>query len=197
MDPSYNSSRAGPMSLSEPRDEYWTSSKRERSTSLTSKPFIMDEADHMLDMGFAQDMEKVLNAISSDSHQTLLFSATMPHWVQKVSQKFLNPNQVLIDLVGESKQKVAATVTHYAFPCKRFDKTDMLHDLVKQFAPEGKAILFTERKRTADELYQGLAARLRVAVLHGDIAQATRESTITKFKAGQFDLLIATDVASR
>lgn len=161
------------------------------------KTLIMDEADYMLDMGFAPDMERVLSSITSDSHQTLLFSATMPFWVRKVSQKFLKEDQVMIDLVGTDTHKVAPTVTHYAIPCTRAQKQAMIFDIVKRYAPEGKAIMFTERKATADTLYSGLAGKLKVAVLHGDIAQSTRESTILGFKAGRYDLLIATDVASR
>lgn len=166
---------------------------------------IMDEADHMLDMGFATDMEKILLKIKEDkdelhehSHQTLLFSATMPVWVRKVSRAFLKPNQVMIDLVGEDAQKVAATVTHFAIPCDTTaSKPSLLRDIVRKWAPQGKAICFVERKVEADEIEHHLGSSLNCAALHGDVSQQRRDQIITLFKAGKLDLLLATDVAAR
>ena len=166
---------------------------------------IMDEADHMLDMGFAEDMESILNSIKTaknemgdHSHQTLLFSATMPAWVKKVSRIFLKPNQVMIDLVGEDAHKLADTVTHYAIAAQNnAAKAEMMQDVVRKWAPGGKAICFVERKVEADEIERALSKVMRAAALHGDVTQSRRDQIITDFKAGKLDLLIATDVASR
>jgi ATP-dependent RNA helicase DDX21 len=169
------------------------------------RTLIMDEADHMLDMGFAPDMERILSKIKEEkqeagmhSHQTLLFSATMPVWVRKVSRAFLKPDQVMIDLVGEDVHKVADNVVHYAIACEdTTSKASIIRDCVNRWAPQGKAICFVERKVEADEIERSLGSSLKVAALHGDVSQQRRDQIITTFKAGKLDLLIATDVASR
>jgi ATP-dependent RNA helicase DDX21 len=156
---------------------------------------VLDEADQMLAVGFEEDVERIMQEIP-DTRQTFLFSATMPSWVKKLTQKYLR-DHLVIDLVGNSPQKVADTIDIMSCACSHQSRTTILADLVTVYAKGAKAIIFTQTKREADEVTAALGRRMTTEVLHGDIAQAQRERTLKRFRDGRFNVLVATDVAAR
>ncbi|KAJ3306558.1 Nucleolar RNA helicase 2 [Kappamyces sp. JEL0829] len=128
--------------------------------SLKSIQFVcMDEADQMLDIGFAEDMEKTLKLVveqrdGQHTHQTLLFSATMPDWIKEAIKKYMKPDRVTLDLVGSSKQKTSSTVTHFCLSSRWQNRTDILGDIVACYGQgnNGRTIVFVETKNEANEL---------------------------------------------
>jgi len=213
---------------------------------------VLDEADEMLSMGFADDVERIFsecpagkarggsraarsardrseNGFDLDGllgaapppadaaaplrrPQTLLFSATTPSWVKKLTSKYLEDPE-LVDVVGDARQQAATTVTHKAVLVPRGPdaRASLLEDIIAveisknsgQATDEaaqggGRVIVFTSTKKECDELAGGPAfQRLAAQVLHGDIGQAQRETTLAQFRRGAFTVLVATDVAAR
>ena len=161
------------------------------------KHVVLDEADQMLAVGFEQDVEQLMEAMPQDEQrQVLLFSATMPHWVKKLSRQYLK-EPVTVDLVGDSNAKIAPTVSMYSLCCDVRAKQGMLADLVTVHAAGSKAIVFTATKRECDEVAFALGRRVLSEALHGDIAQGQREKTLRRFREGRINVLVATDVAAR
>ncbi|KAI3752371.1 hypothetical protein L2E82_24368 [Cichorium intybus] len=156
---------------------------------------VLDEADQMLAVGFEEDVEIILQKLPS-KRQSMLFSATMPNWVQKLSRKYLK-TPLTIDLVGDQDEKLAEGIKLYAIPTTSTSKRSMLGDLVTVYAKGGKTIIFTQTKRDADEVSLGLTSSIASEALHGDISQHQRERTLNGFRQGKFTVLVATDVASR
>ena len=157
---------------------------------------VLDEADQMLNVGFEEDVEEILQDCP-EKRQTFLFSATMPSWVKRITKRFLAPQHVVVDLVGDSKQKVADTIDLMSCAVSDANRTSIVMDLVTVYAKDKKAICFAQTKRAADELTAALGRRVASEVLHGDIAQAQRERTLQRFRDNRFSVLIATDVAAR
>ncbi|KAL3843605.1 hypothetical protein ACJIZ3_001008 [Penstemon smallii] len=156
---------------------------------------VLDEADQMLAVGFEEDVELILSKLPSE-RQSMLFSATMPAWVKKLSRKHLN-NPLTIDLVGDQEEKLAEGIKLYAIQTAATSKQTILGDLVTVYAKGGKAIIFTRTKRDADEVSLVLTNSIASEALHGDISQHQRERTLNGFRQGKFTVLVATDVASR
>ncbi|KAL8234491.1 hypothetical protein R6Q59_020591 [Mikania micrantha] len=156
---------------------------------------VLDEADQMLAVGFEEDVEHILEQLPSE-RQSMLFSATMPGWVKKLSRKYLN-NPLTIDLVGDQDEKLAEGIKLYAIPTTSTSKRTILGDLVTVYAKGGKTIVFTQTKRDADEVSMALTNSIASEALHGDISQHQRERTLNGFRQGKFTVLVATDVASR
>ncbi|XP_076903083.1 DEAD-box ATP-dependent RNA helicase 3, chloroplastic-like [Bidens hawaiensis] len=156
---------------------------------------VLDEADQMLAVGFEEDVEHILEKLPS-KRQSMLFSATMPGWVKKLSRKYLN-NPLTIDLVGDQDEKLAEGIKLYAIPTTSTSKRTILGDLVTVYAKGGKTIVFTQTKRDADEVSIALTNSITSEALHGDISQHQRERTLNGFRQGKFTVLVATDVASR
>ncbi len=157
------------------------------------KMIILDEADEMLNMGFVEDINMILQALPEE-RQTMLFSATMPKAIQELSKQYLKepvlvrmkPTQVTMDLIEQ----------HYIEVQDR-QKFDLLCRLLDLQAPE-LAIVFTRTKRRVDEVTEGLKKRGYMAEgIHGDLSQAKRDSVIRQFREGTIDILVATDVAAR
>ncbi|KAH7446424.1 hypothetical protein KP509_01G054800 [Ceratopteris richardii] len=156
---------------------------------------VLDEADEMLNMGFVDDVELILGHVEDASTvQTLLFSATMPDWVQQIASRFLKKDKEVVDLVGEEKMKASSSVRHLLLPCNRSARSQIIPDVISCYSSGGRTIIFTETKNNASELASSLPAS---RVLHGDIAQAQREVTLAGFRSGKFPVLVATDVAAR
>ncbi|KAM0916498.1 hypothetical protein ACQ4PT_010119 [Festuca glaucescens] len=156
---------------------------------------VLDEADEMLNMGFVDDVELILGKVEDVTKvQTLLFSATLPEWVNKLSMRFLKPDKKTVDLVGNEKMKASASVRHLALPCNRAARARVIPDIIRCYSHGGRTIIFTETKDSASEL-SGLIPGSRA--LHGDIAQAQREVVIAGFRSGKFVVLVATNVAAR
>ncbi|OIV91051.1 hypothetical protein TanjilG_17011 [Lupinus angustifolius] len=156
---------------------------------------VLDEADRMLAVGFEEDVETILQTVPVE-RQTMLFSATMPGWVQKLSRKYLK-KPLTIDLVGNEEEKLAEGIKLYAMSATSTSKRTVLSDLVTVYAKGGKTIVFTQTKKDADEVSLSLTNIISSEALHGDISQHQRERTLNGFRQGKFTVLVATDVASR
>nr|KYP38339.1 DEAD-box ATP-dependent RNA helicase 53 [Cajanus cajan] len=163
--------------------------------NLNSVQFVvLDEADQMLQVGFQEDVEKILERLSPN-RQTLMFSATMPSWIMSITRNYLN-NPLTIDLVGDSDQKLADGISLYSIVSDLYTKAGILAPLITEHANGGKCIVFTQTKRDADRLSYIMAKSLRCEALHGDISQTQRERTLAGFRNNNFNVLVATDVAS-
>lgn len=154
---------------------------------------VLDEADEMLNMGFIEDIETILEGIPAD-HQTLLFSATMPKAVQALAQRFMkNPELIQI----KSKEVTVPNTEQFYFEVHERQKFDVLCRVLDIQSPD-LAIIFGRTKRRVDELNEALNKRGYVAEgIHGDLTQAKRDSVMRNFKNGRTDILVATDVAAR
>ncbi|ONM22931.1 DEAD-box ATP-dependent RNA helicase 7 [Zea mays] len=134
---------------------------------------VLDEADEMLNMGFVDDVELILGKVEDATKvQTLLFSATLPDWVNKLSMRFLKVDRKTVDLVGNEKLKASASVKHLALPCNKAARAQLIPDIIRCYSHGGRTIIFTETKDSASEL-SGLIPGSRA--LHGDVVQAQRE----------------------
>ncbi|KAL5707011.1 RNA helicase [Ranunculus cassubicifolius] len=156
---------------------------------------VLDEADQMLAVGFEEDVEKILDKLPP-KRQSMMFSATMPQWIIKLTQKYLK-NPLTVDLVGDSDQKLADGISLYAIQSDNYTKASILAPLIKEHGKGGKCIVFTQTKRDADRLAYSMASQFKCEALHGDITQNQRERTLAGFREGRFNVLVATDVAAR
>jgi ATP-dependent RNA helicase DDX21 len=165
------------------------------------KCVCLDEADQMLNMGFQEDVEKIMQSVTKvgkEKPQFLLFSATVPHWVKAVARNYLTPDYKFIDLVKDLKNKTSKTVQHLAINCPYFNRTSTLADILMCYAGlHGRTIVFAQTKVDANSVMLSDKVTHDVEVLHGDIAQNQREVTLQRFRDGKFNVLVATDVASR
>lgn len=153
---------------------------------------VLDEADRMLDMGFREDIYTVLEHVSKD-RLILLFSATINSDVRAISTSFMR-NPITIE-VGEEER--APTIEEETHELPRAEKFSKLLSLLKDPALT-RAIIFVATKRSADWLNEKLArAHIRSNCLHGDLTQNRREHVMRQFREGVFQVLVATDVASR
>lgn len=156
---------------------------------------VLDEADQMLNVGFAEDVEKILEHLPK-RRQSMMFSATMPSWIVKLTRKYLK-DPLTIDLVGDSDQKLADGITLFSIATETYDKPSIIGPLITEHAKGGKCIVFTQTKRDADRLAYAMNGSLKCEPLHGDISQTQRERTLSGFRDGLFNVLVATDVAAR
>ncbi len=167
------------------------------------KYVVLDEADRMLDIGFRPDIERILRNCP-DQRQTLLMSATVPDDIKKLVNRYmrspvhlnLSPNVLTVDKISQAYITVDDD-----------RKFDLLVRVLEREVPR-QAIIFVERKRTADKLYEKLhrhfgggsdaeGRKIVVSAIHGDLPQSHRERIMGGFRAGKVTALIATDVASR
>jgi superfamily II DNA/RNA helicase len=105
---------------------------------------VLDEADQMLNVGFDEDVEVIMERLPKKC-QSMLFSATMPVWVQRLSRKYLN-DPIVIDLVGESSQKLADGISLYSIAASTYGKCSIINPLITEYAKGGKCIVFTQTK---------------------------------------------------
>ncbi|KVI10055.1 cytochrome P450 [Cynara cardunculus var. scolymus] len=164
---------------------------------------ILDEADEMLRQGFVEDVEYILGKFpfvpegkvnDASNVQTVLFSATLPSWVNQIASKFLKPNKKIVDLVGFEVMKASENVRHIIMPCSSSARSQVIPDIIRHHSSGGRTIIFTETKDYCSEL-SGLLVGARP--LHGDIQQSVREATLAGFRSGKFMTLVATNVAAR
>ena len=154
---------------------------------------VLDEADEMLNMGFIEDINSILENVP-DTRQTLLFSATMPGPIRKIAETFMkDPEMVKI----KSKEMTVENIDQYFVKTQEREKFDVLTRLLNVDKPE-LAIVFGRTKRRVDEVAHALNIRGYVAEgIHGDLTQSKRMSVLRQFKANKIDVLVATDVAAR
>lgn len=154
---------------------------------------VLDEADEMLNMGFIEDIEKILQETPAE-RQTLFFSATMPSSLQKIAQRFMkNP-----ELIGiKSKELTVPNIEQYYMEVHDNQKFNVLCRLLDIQAPE-LSIVFVRTKRRVDEIAEALKKRGYSAErIHGDLTQTMRDTVMRRFREGTIDTLVATDVAAR
>ncbi|XP_058097108.1 DEAD-box ATP-dependent RNA helicase 53-like [Magnolia sinica] len=156
---------------------------------------VLDEADQMLAIGFQDDVERILSYLPAKK-QCMLFSATMPSWVNELSRKYLR-NPLVIDLVGDSDQKLADGISLYSVASTASRKPNILPTLITKYGQGGKSIVFTKTKKDAEVLSRSMGGLLGSRALHGNMQQFQRDRTLTAFRDGRFNVLVATDVAAR
>jgi ATP-dependent RNA helicase DeaD len=157
---------------------------------------VLDEADEMLDMGFAEDLEAILTATPA-TRQTALFSATISGPIAKIAKRHLrDPVRIRIDRERRSRE-TAAKVRQVAYVVRRQDKSVALGRILDLEDPTS-ALVFARTRGEVDELAQRLAAQGHdTAALHGGMVQEQRDRVMARFREGGLDVLVATDVAAR
>lgn len=157
------------------------------------KYLVLDEADEMLKMGFAEDVETIL-ADTPDEKQVALFSATMPAQIRRISKKYLKDAE---EIVVKNKTTTSANTTQRYLMVSYQQKVDALTRILEVENFEGM-IVFVRTKSETESLAEKLRARgYSAAAISGDVAQAQRERTVNQLKSGKLDILVATDVAAR
>ncbi|MFK7935456.1 MAG: DEAD/DEAH box helicase [Saprospiraceae bacterium] len=159
----------------------------------TVKMFILDEADRMLDMGFINDIRKLLKILPTE-RQSLFFSATMPNDIVTLSRKILK-DPVKIEVTPPSS--TAETIQQYLYYTNRTDKKKLLLHILRNHDID-QVLLFSRTKHGADRIMRDLKKKdISAAAIHGDKAQNQRQKALKKFKAGELRVLVATDIAAR
>jgi ATP-dependent RNA helicase DeaD len=167
--------------------------RRETLKLGSLKTLILDEADEMLRMGFAEDVEWILQQVP-EQRQIGLFSATMPPAIKNIAETYLhNPQRITV----KNKTSTAATIKQYFWPVANLNKLDALARIIE--SEDGDAmIVFVKTKRATEEVAEQLTNRgFNAVAINGDIVQKQRERVIEQLKSGRIKILIATDVAAR
>ncbi len=158
----------------------------------TIEILVLDEADRMLDMGFLPDIRRILNLLP-DERQTMLFSATFPKEIEQLARQSLrNPERVAVGMVAP-----AITVSHTLYPVPHHLKKGLLFRLLEETNTDS-ILIFTRTKHRAQRLAKQLdRAGYNATSLHGNRSQGQRTSALKGFKKGQFEIMVATDIAAR
>jgi ATP-dependent RNA helicase RhlE len=154
---------------------------------------VLDEADQMLDMGFINDVKKIVK-LTPDNRQTLLFSATMPVAIRELADKFLtNPKYISVDPVSSTAEKVSQKV----YFVDKGDKRKLLYHLIKN-DDLNNILVFTRTKHGADNVVKALEKDgVKAAAIHGNKSQNARQRALSSFKDQKISVLVATDIAAR
>ncbi len=167
---------------------------RRRTLKLENlKMIILDEADEMLNMGFREDIESILQDVPEE-RQTILFSATMPPAILAITNQY-QKDPVMIKI--EEKYRTVDTIEQYYFEVPSGMKLEAMQYLLLAYEPKA-SMIFCNTKKMVDDLTEALSLKgFKAAGLHGDMKQTQRTYVMDKFKAGRINILIATDVAAR
>lgn len=154
---------------------------------------VLDEADRMLDMGFVNDVKKILKKVPS-KRQTLFFSATMPPDIRKFAHSILiNPKEINVTPVSSTAQ----TVDQSVFFVEKNEKLTLLIELLKDHSHQ-RTLIFTRTKYGADKLMKKVVKTgIKAAAIHGNKSQNARQAALEAFKSNRINVLIATDIAAR
>ena len=153
---------------------------------------VLDEADRMLDMGFQDDINKIIGALSKD-RQSLLFSATMPDKIRQLARRILKDPVEINIAISKPPEKIVQK----AFVVYEQQKLPLIKMLLKQ-TPYKNALVFCSRKQTVKQLTRELKqGGLKIEEIHSDLEQAQREDVLSKFTSGRIPILVATDILSR
>lgn len=165
-----------------------------RSVSLNAvRTVVLDEADRMLDMGFQDELNRVLSAVPKE-RQTVLFSATLPRGIMDIAASYQREAR---HIAIRQDTMTVKSVKQYYTTVNNGAKQSELMSLLKEADPR-LCLVFVNTKRMADSLCEDLQGKnLRADVLHGDINQQKRERIMKAFRTGRLDILVATDVAAR
>ncbi len=154
---------------------------------------VLDEADEMLNMGFIEDIEEILKAAPKE-RRTVLFSATMPSNIEKLSKKYMAEYEVISVISDKNTKK---NIEQIYFEVAQSDKFEALYRII-DVEESFYGLVFCRTKIDVDEVASKLSNRgLRAEALHGDLSQGQREKVLTKFREKQINILVATDVAAR
>lgn len=154
--------------------------------------FVLDEADRMLDMGFSEDIMKIAAGLP-ESCQTIMFSATMPKDIETMAQKLLkNPVEIKLAV-----SKPAEKINQSAYICYETQKLKIIDDIFKA-GDLKRVIIFSGSKMKVKQINQALQRlKINCGEMHSDLDQAQRDEMMYKFKSGQIDVLVATDIVAR
>jgi len=157
------------------------------------KYFVLDEADRMLDMGFINDIKKIIAKLPK-KRQSLFFSATMPQNIVELSRKILtNPQKIAVNPVSST----AETIQQYVYLTNKKSKNALLLHILDD-AELKQVLLFSRTKHGADRIVRNLKKKnITSAAIHGNKAQNQRQKVLTEFKSGEIRILVATDIAAR
>jgi ATP-dependent RNA helicase DeaD len=154
---------------------------------------VLDEADEMLDLGFLEDVEKILS-LTPSSRQTALFSATMPPPIRQLADRYMYDPAII---QVEAATLTIDTVAQFQLPVDAKHKPDKLVEVLSAEKPD-QAIVFVRTKVRCEQLFRTLRDRgMNVRALHGDMTQGARDGVMLAFKGGRVPILVATDVAAR
>ncbi len=154
--------------------------------------FILDEADRMLDMGFYDDIIQIVKSLPTN-RQTIMFSATMPSRIQQLAHTILN-NPVEVKL---AVSKPADNIRQQAYICYETQKIPLIKSLFKQTTPERVIIFVGSKVKTKDLAISLQRAGFNARAMHSDLTQGERDDAMYAFRAGQVDILVATDIVAR
>lgn len=157
------------------------------------RTLVLDEADEMLNMGFIEDIESILQEVP-EQRQTALFSATMPDPIAKLARKYMNePQRIQV----EAQQMTVPAIRQIYYEVGARDKFEVLVRILDYEQPSS-AMIFCRTKKEVDDLTARLIARAFPAeAIHGDLNQTQRDRVMERFRSGQAEMLVATDVAAR
>ncbi|SHH25332.1 DEAD/DEAH box helicase [Tepidibacter thalassicus] len=157
------------------------------------KMVVLDEADEMLDMGFRDDIEEILQKVP-ENRQTIFFSATMPKAILDLTKKY-QKNPEIVKVVH--RELTVPNIEQFYIETREKNKLEVLTRLIDIYNPK-LSVIFCNTKKKVDELVGDLQARGYFAdALHGDLKQAQRDNVMSKFRNGTIEILVATDVAAR